>query len=278
MGLAYYWQRFKDVPPLAKAAVAMVVATPCYFYYDAYEQERKRKWTIAQITDKVYMDIAIADQFAGRLVIGLYGGMVPMTCENFLQLCKGYVIGDKMIGYKNTMLHQIKPGVAAFGGDVITGHGNDSGMSIYGRYFPDENFEVEFVQEGDVAMANWGKNSNASQFMITFCRLTIFYGQHVVFGTVLKGMKVVKQLADLGTTSGRPVLPVRIIDCGVMIDGKEPPLPMVALLPPVPTMSEEDFLQQEKDAASAVKLQANAAADKDAASAAKSQANAGRQS
>lgn len=245
-GFAYYWNRFKSIPPLAKAAAGLVIGTPCYFYYDAFQAEVKRKWTISQITDKVFMDIAISDKFAGRLVIGLYGGLVPMTCENFLQLCKGYAIGDKVIGYRNTMIHQIKPGVAAFGGDVVTGQGSDSGMSIYGRFFPDENFDVEFVQDGDVAMVNGGKNSNSSQFMITFCKPSVFFGQNVVFGTVMKGMKVVKQLADLGTSSGRPVLPVRIINCGIMTEGDEPPLPNIAILPPMPMLGEEEFLQKEK--------------------------------
>merc|ERR1711964_680089 len=118
-----------------------------------------------------------------------------------------------------------------------TGQGSHRGMSIYGPNFPDENFDVEFVQEGDLAMANWGKNTNASQFMITFCRPTLFYGQNVVFGTVLKGMKIVRQFDNLSTQNGRPILPIRIIECGHFVDGKEPPLPEAAIVPKEATIS-----------------------------------------
>jgi len=245
MGLAELWNKVLNFPILGKAAVLLVIGTPSYFVYDNIQEERKRQLFIREVTEKVYMDIAIGDKFAGRILIGLYGNILPMTCENFISLCRGYQIKDKMIGYKNTMFHKIKPGVAAYGGDVITGLGGNRGMSIYGPFFPDENFEAEFVQEGDLAMVNWGKNTNASQFMITFCKPTIFYGENVVFGTVMKGMKVVRQIADLGTATGRAVLPVRILDCGVYSEENPPALPACATVPLTATMSEEDFLTLE---------------------------------
>lgn len=247
MGLAEYLNKAINFPILGKAAVLLVIGTPSYFYYDTIQEERKRQLFIREVTEKVYMDIAIGDRFAGRILIGLYGNILPLTCENFVSLCRGYQIKDKVLGYKNTLFHKIKPGIAAYGGDVITGLGGNHGMSIYGPFFPDENFEAEFVQEGDLAMVNLGKNTNASQFMITFCKPTIFYGENVVFGTVMKGMRVVRQMADLGTTTGRAVLPVRILDCGVYLDDDPPPLPACATVPLNPTMSEEDFLTLEKE-------------------------------
>merc|ERR1719188_2970741 len=200
------------------------------------------------VGDKVYMDIAIGNRYAGRILIGLYSQKVPLTCENFLQLCKGYQIKDKVVGYRNTFFHLIKPGAALVGGDVLTGTGRTHGISIYGEAFPDENFDMEFLREGDLAMINWGKNTNSSIFMITLSSQRQFYGHHVVFGTVLKGMKLVREMGELGTRVGRPAMPIRVLQCGVLEEGKEEPGPPEGFMPPVgPLMTEDEFRAAQAD-------------------------------
>ncbi|CAJ1419701.1 unnamed protein product, partial [Effrenium voratum] len=195
------------------------------------------------VRDKCYMDISIGNQYAGRIVFGLYSDIVPLTCENFVQLCKGYRVKDRVIGYQNTLIHKIKPGAAISGGDVIEGSGKTRGLSIYGEAFPDENFEVSFVRDGDLAMCNWGKNTNSSIFMITLSQQRAFTNHHVCFGTVLRGMRVVRQIGELGTRVGRPAMAIRIVQCGVLEGEEEPPPPTVADLvdDSVPLMTEEEF-------------------------------------
>lgn len=41
------------------------------------------------ISDKVFFDIDINGTHAGRIVMGLYGDVVPKTAANFVGLCKG---------------------------------------------------------------------------------------------------------------------------------------------------------------------------------------------
>ena len=65
--------------------------------------------------------------------------------------------------------------------------------------FCDENYSMEFVQDGDVAMISGGPHSNNSQFMITFCPLPVLNRQHVVIGTVLKGMRVIRRVTTTKT-------------------------------------------------------------------------------
>lgn len=230
---------------VGKAALGISCCMPAYFVYENWATKRKIRTYQDAIGDKVFLDIAIGPNYAGRIKIGLYSKTVPLTCENFLQLCKGYNVRDKLIGYRNTYFHQVKPGAVVVGGDVITGTGRSHGMSIYGQSFPDENFEMEFLRDGDLAMINWGKNTNASVFMITLSSQRQYYGHHVVFGTVMKGMKVVREMGELGTRVGRPVMPIRIIQCGVLEDEEDEPPPPTDFLPPTgPVMSEDEFRER----------------------------------
>jgi len=66
---------------------------------------------LPQITDKVFLEISIDDQPSGRIVIGLFGEVVPRTVENFKRLCacdagKGKLSGIDLC-YKNTPIHRI---------------------------------------------------------------------------------------------------------------------------------------------------------------------------
>jgi len=84
--------------------------------------------------------------------------------------------------------------------------------------FPDECFDVSHDREGILSMANRGKNTNGSQFFITLGKTLHLDGKHVAFGSVVRNLECVKQIAQVETDSnGKPVVMQRVVitDCGI---------------------------------------------------------------
>ncbi|KAK4153099.1 peptidyl-prolyl cis-trans isomerase-like 1 [Chaetomidium leptoderma] len=148
-------------------------------------------------------DIALETSM-GTIVVELYTGHAPKTCQNFSALAaRGY--------YDETVFHRIITDFMIQGGDPTgTGRG---GSSIFGEKFEDEiRDDLKHTGAGILSMANAGPNTNGSQFFITLAPTPWLDGKHTIFGRVKKGIRVVQRMGLVPTDGeDRPKTEVRIV-------------------------------------------------------------------
>ena len=148
----------------------------------------------------------------GELNVELTPEFAPRAAWNFIQLSKkGY--------YNGVVFHRNIRNFMIQGGDP-TGTGK-GGQSIWGKNFQDE-FEGPATHDsrGIVSMANKGKNTNSSQFFITYRPAKHLDRKHTIFGKVVGGLDTLTRLENVEVSDGdkRPLEAVEIKDITVFVD------------------------------------------------------------
>ena len=120
----------------------------------------------------------------GEFVVELFADKAPKTVNNFVFLAReGF--------YDGVTFHRVLQDFMAQSGDPTgTGTGGP-GYKFADEFHPD----LKHSKPGTLSMANAGRNTNGSQYFITFVPTPWLDGKHAVFGQVIKGMDVVKAIS-----------------------------------------------------------------------------------
>lgn len=193
--------------------------------------------------------IAILDTTMGEIKIELLKNSAPLTVKNFIELATGKK-GERGKFYDGIIFHRVIPNFMIQTGDPTgTGSGgpgykfadeiNADSLGLNKIKVKDSKFAARVhpkfsnksvkelyesqgyhyittikskpARKGSVAMANSGPDSNGSQFFINEVDTPWLDGKHTVFGKVIKGMDVVKKIANVKQgPNNKPIKPIKI--------------------------------------------------------------------
>jgi peptidyl-prolyl cis-trans isomerase A (cyclophilin A) len=148
---------------------------------------------------------AVFDTTAGRFKAKLFAEQAPRTVENFISLAEGTKTGKPF--YDGTVFHRVIPDFMIQGGcPEGTGRGGP------GYQFADEFHPgLKHAKAGLLSMANAGPNTNGSQFFVTVAPTPWLDNRHSIFGEVIEGYDVVKQISQTPRNAqDRPLQEVRV--------------------------------------------------------------------
>lgn len=211
--------------------------------WDDYQRAQRSRSNLEVSNPKVFLDLAIGEAPAGRLIVELMEDLVPLTVQNFRRLITGECHYHKETGIKldyiDSTVTKIVPGCAVYLGEL-----GCVSIAANGETFPDENFSVRHMARGYLSMVNHGPHTNGSAFCITLDRVPSLDFRQVVFGRIVdpQSLAVLEKIEQLPLhPTGQPASTVTITLCGALTGTPEQ-------RPPGVHVSAEAFLSKAENA------------------------------
>ncbi|RLG14337.1 MAG: peptidylprolyl isomerase [Candidatus Nanohalarchaeota archaeon] len=144
--------------------------------------------------------IAVIQTNHGTMEFELFEKRAPITTKNFIDLAnKKY--------YDNLTFHRVIKDFMIQGGCPKGDGTGGPGYAIKDEFHP----ELKHSSAGVLSMANAGPNTGGSQFFITLVPTPWLDGKHAVFGKIIKGEDILKEIGNVKTGAmDKPVEPVII--------------------------------------------------------------------
>jgi peptidyl-prolyl cis-trans isomerase A (cyclophilin A) len=139
----------------------------------------------------------------GNFTIRLFDEQTPKTVENFVGLAEGTKewtdprSNQKVTQpyYDGVIFHRVISGFMIQGGDPLGQGIGGPGFTFGDEFHP----SLRHDKPGMLSMANRGPNTNGGQFFITLAPTPHLDDRHTVFGEVVDGMDVVRQIGSTKT-------------------------------------------------------------------------------
>jgi cyclophilin family peptidyl-prolyl cis-trans isomerase/protein-disulfide isomerase len=154
-------------------------------------QKKQYKTCPAMTIDPQRQYTATIQTEKGNFSIQLYADKAPLTVNSFIFLARnGW--------YDGVTFHRVINNFVAQTGDP-----SGTGAGGPGYFIKDEiDASLKFDGEGVVGMAKAVDNMNGSQFFITYTSIENLDGRFTIFGKVISGMDVVKQITRRDPAQG----------------------------------------------------------------------------
>ncbi|KAI9193420.1 cyclophilin-like domain-containing protein [Polychytrium aggregatum] len=172
----------------------------------------------AIIDDEEYMLTHVTGVGYAQLVTNVGNINLELFCKDTPRACYNFITLAKREYYAGTKFHRSIKHFMIQGGDPTgTGRG---GESCWGKDFGDEfKSNLSHNARGILSMANKGKNTNSSQFFITYRPCTHLDNKHTVFGKVVGGMDVLGKMEKIETDDrDNPLDDIKLIKVNVFVD------------------------------------------------------------
>jgi cyclophilin family peptidyl-prolyl cis-trans isomerase len=167
---------FPDNVPMSAGNISAIIAL------DMLEKKQFSECPPMSI-DPAKQYVATLKTEKGEIVIELFPDKAPLAVNNFVFLARnGW--------YDGVTFHRVIPGFVAQGGDP-----SGTGFGGPGYAFINEVSDLKYDKPGMVGMANSGKDSNGSQFFITYSPAPQLDEGFTIFGQVVSGMDVATNLS-----------------------------------------------------------------------------------
>lgn len=153
----------------------------------------------------------------GTFTAQLETKLAPKTVENFIGLARGSKewkdprTGEAIAGrpfYDGLIFHRVVPDIIIQSGDPLGNGTGGPGFTIPDEFSP----QLRHDRAGIISMGNRGNpNSGGSQFFVTLRETPELNGVNSAFGSVVRGMDVVRKIGSVRTRGDRPVTPVTLL-------------------------------------------------------------------
>ena len=152
----------------------------------------------------------------GTFTAQLETELAPRTVENFIALAQGTkewkdpTSGEIVVGrpfYDGLVFHRVVDRTLIQSGDPGGSGTGGPGFTIADEFSP----QLRYDRSGILGMGNRGQpNSGGSQFFVTLGPLPELYKVNTAFGSIVRGMDVVRKIGSARTRNERPVTPVTL--------------------------------------------------------------------